>query len=501
MEKFILALDQGTSSSRAMLYDDTGKTISIAQEAIDMSHPKDGWVEQKPDEIWDSVLSTGREVIRNSGIDPKLIKGIGITNQRETTLVWNRQTGECVYNAIVWQDRRTAATCSEMSSAILEGKSLSEQIAEKTGLVIDPYFSNTKLHWILSEIVASDDRLNIEDLLFGTVDTYLIWKLSGGHSHFTDVTNASRTQLLNISTLDWDEDLLAYFDIPRFLLPKVLDSSAQYGYAEEKCFGAAIPITGVAGDQQAALVGQCCFDPGMSKVTLGTGCFIMTNTGAEKIQPKDGLLTTIAYRINGEVSYASEGSIFVAGQAVKWLRDQLGIIESVEDTEKAFIETKGFAGGVSVVPAFTGLGAPHWDPDARGLIAGLTLDTSVDQIVVATLQSIVFQIATLVGLMLKGGPVDQLRVDGGMAVNDPFCQFLADILDQNIDRPIDTETTARGAALLAGIGAGIWKDLNEVRTTWQEERVFAPEMEHSLRTSLVEEFSLSVERAKLRLKN
>ncbi len=501
MKEFILALDQGTSSSRALLYDNSGKTISIAQQAIEMSHPKDGWVEQDPNEIWGSVLATGREVITSSGIDPKFIKGIGITNQRETTLVWNKKTGECVYNAIVWQDRRTISTCIEMDSATLGGTALSEQIADKTGLLIDPYFSSTKLHWILSEIVASDSSLDIDDLLFGTVDTYLIWKLTGGHSHTTDVTNASRTQLLNISSLEWDEDLLKYFDIPRFLLPKVLDSSAQYGYAEEKWFGAPVPITGVAGDQQAALVGQCCFDSGMSKVTLGTGCFIMTNTGSEKSLPKDGLLTTIAYRINGQTSYASEGSIFVAGQAVKWLRDQLGIIENVKDTEKAFIATKGDAGGVSVVPAFTGLGAPHWDPEARGLISGLTLDTSVEQIVVATLQSIALQIADLVSLMLKGGPVDKLRVDGGMAVNDPFCQFLADILGQNVSRPIDTETTARGAALLAGLGSGVWKDLNEIRATWQAERIFTPDMEQSLRDSLVEEFALSVERAKLRLKS
>lgn len=498
-ENYLLALDQGTSSSRAILYDQKGKVLSSAQKPIDMMHPRDGWVEQNPNEIWTSILDAGRSAIKASGIEPTSIQAVGITNQRETTLVWNKLTGECVYSAIVWQDRRTASICDGMQSEIWQDKPLEDHIREKTGLLIDPYFSSTKLAWILSEVVDKNESMEVEDLLFGTVDSYLIWKLTAGRSHVTDITNASRTQLLDIEQGCWDESLLKYFKIPIGLLPMVKNSADEFGTTDPSCFGAPIPITGVAGDQQAALIGQCCFDQGMSKVTVGTGCFIMTNTGTKRVSPASGLLTTIAYSLDGQITYASEGSIFVAGQAVKWLRDRLGIIKTAEDTEEAFARTQGDSGGVSVVPAFTGLGAPHWDAEARGLISGLTLDSTADQIVVATIQSIAFQIADLVDIMAENGAVaGQLRVDGGMSVNRSFCQFMSDILDLKIEKPIDIETTAKGAALLAGLGAGIWVDLDETKEFWSLDENFSPHMESGLRQDLRNKFASSIQRTKLR---
>ena len=498
-EHYLLALDQGTSSSRAILYDQKGVVLGSAQKPINMKHPQDGWVEQDPEEIWASILDVGRRAIATNEIDPTAIRAIGITNQRETTLVWNKLTGECVYNAIVWQDRRTVTICDRMQSETWQGMPLVDYISEKTGLLVDPYFSSTKLAWILSEIVDKNESIAAKDLLFGTVDSYLIWKLTAGRSHVTDVTNASRTQLLNIEQGRWDESLLEYFNISAHLLPIVKNSADDFGSTEASCFGAEIPITGVAGDQQAALIGQCCFDEGMSKVTLGTGCFIMTNTGNKRISPSNGLLTTIAYSLDGEITYASEGSIFVAGQAVKWLRDQLGIIKTAKETEEAFVNTKGDSGGVSVVPAFTGLGAPHWDPEARGLISGLTLDSTADQIVVATIQSIAFQIAELVDIMAKNGAVaGKLRVDGGMSVNRFFCQFMSDILDLVIEKPIDVETTARGAALLAGLGADIWVDFNETKKLWVLDEKFLPNMESEIRQRLRGQFARSIQRARLR---
>ena len=498
-DNYILALDQGTSSSRAIIYNAMGEAVSSAQTAIEMKHPENGWVEQDPEEIWSSIIEVGRRAISGLEVSPASIRAIGITNQRETTLVWNKRTGQCVYDAIVWQDRRTTSICDRMRNEIWKDRSLAEYISEKTGLLIDPYFSSTKLAWILSEIVGKDESIDAEELLFGTVDSYLIWRLTGGSSHITDVTNASRTQLFDIETRCWDHNLLEYFNIPAALLPKVANSADQFGITEESCFGAALPITGVAGDQQAALIGQCCFDEGMSKATLGTGCFVMVNTGLKLNKPSDGLLTTIAYGLDGEVAYASEGSIFVAGQAIKWLRDQLGIIKDAKDTEESFLRTKGDSGGVSVVPAFTGLGAPYWDAEARGLISGLTLDSTADQIIVATIQSIAFQVADLFEIMGKNGAVaGQLRVDGGMAVNESFCQFMSDILDLPIETPADIETTAKGAALLAGLGAQIWEDVEEIRRLWSRGVNYRPNMPPELRKALRNEFFTAVERARLR---
>ena len=498
-ESYLMALDQGTSSSRAIIYDRKGEVLSSAQTPIGMMHPRDGWVEQDPEEIWTSILDVGRRAIATREIDPTVIRAIGITNQRETTLVWSKLTGECIYNAIVWQDRRTASICDRMKSEVWNDLPLEDYIKEKTGLIIDPYFSSTKLAWILKEVVEKNESINPKDLLFGTVDSYLIWKLTAGRSHATDVTNASRTQLLNIELGEWDQSLLEYFNISIGLLPTVKNSADEFGTTDASCFGAAIPITGVAGDQQAALIGQCCFEEGMSKVTLGTGCFIMTNTGAKRSPATDGLLTTIAYGLDGKITYASEGSVFVAGQAVKWLRDQLGIIKSAIDTEKAFVKTQGDSGGVTVVPAFTGLGAPYWDAEARGLISGLTLDTTPDQIIVATVQSIAYQIADLVDIMAENGAVaGHFRIDGGMSVNRFFCQFLSDILDLAIERPVDIETTAKGAALLAALGADIWPGFEETKELWSLGERFLPNMKAQARQDLRNQFAVSIHRATLR---
>ena len=496
--EYIIALDQGTSSSRAILYDLDGEIISLEQEPITMIYPQDGWVEQKPDEIWESILRVGRQVIDSAGIEAQKIRALGIANQRETTLVWDKITGKCIYNAIVWQDRRTTDFCKKMSEEVWEGLALSQYISERTGLIIDPYFSSTKLAWILSEIAGDSSGIDQKNLLFGTVDSYLIWKLTGGEKHLTEVTNASRTQLFDIDKCCWDKNLLDYFEIPSTILPAVQSSADDFGVIIPELFGAAIPICGVAGDQQAALIGQGCVDEGMSKATVGTGCFIMTHTGKVHNKPSDGLLTTVAYRIKGEVNYASEGSIFVAGQAVKWLRDQMGMISDVTDTEKAFVQTQGDSHGIYVVPAFTGLGAPHWDPQARGLISGLTLDSTVEQIIVATLQSIAYQIADLVDLMgVRGAPVAALRIDGGMASNRHFCQFLSDILGLSVDKPRDTETTARGAAILAGLGAGIWNNLEEAKNLWQPDEIFTPNMKMEKREKQRLGFKKAVSRAKL----
>ena len=494
---YVMALDQGTSSSRAIIYNSQGEVEGTAQQTFDSIYPHDGWVEQDPDTLWQSILQVGRQAIAAASIEPAQVKAIGITNQRETTLLWDRQTGECLYNAIVWQDRRGADRCIAMAGEQLaDGRDLASTINQITGLIIDPYFSSTKLAWLLSNVPQAQSKAEAGELCFGTVDSYLIWQLTTGVSHVTDATNASRTQLFDICANQWSPELTEYFAIPQSILPEVHDSVSQFGVADPQWFGAAIPILGVAGDQQAALIGQACFTPGMSKSTYGTGCFVMTHTGPTVRYSKKNLLATIAYRIDGQTSYALEGSIFVAGQAVKWLRDQLGLIEQAADTQAAYERTGGDAQGVYVVPSFTGLGAPHWRPDARGLITGMTLSTDKDHIITAFLQSVVFQTETLLRLMAEeGAPVDTLRVDGGMVVNHALCQFLSDILQVVVERPLDIETTAKGAGVLAAIGCGVLKDLPDAATHWRLDKRFESDMAGAIREKLLSGYEHALQQA------
>ena len=494
---YIMALDQGTSSSRAIIYNATGEVVTVAQTDIDLFFPADGWVEQDPEQLWQSILTVGRQAIAQSGLAADAIKAIGITNQRETTLLWERATGNCVHNALVWQDRRTAALCQQMATDTLaDGKPLAESISDITGLIIDPYFSSTKLGWLLDNVAGAREAARGGRLCFGTVDSFLLWKFSKGQRHLTDATNASRTQLFDINAQVWSEELLAYFDIPQAILPEVMDSAGHFAVADPEWFGAPIPITGVAGDQQAALIGQACFSAGMSKSTYGTGCFAMTNTGAKRPHSKRRLLTTVAYRIAGQTCYALEGSIFVAGVAIKWLRDQLSLIDNVAETQAAFERCQGDSNGVVVVPAFTGLGAPHWQPDVRGLITGLTLDSSRDHVITATLQSVVLQTAELLRAMAgDGAVVKTLRVDGGMVVNDALCQFLADILDVRVQRPQDVETTAKGAAVLAALGSGQLADLQDAASAWQLDQTFTAMMPQERRQELLDNYARAVTQA------
>ena len=494
---YIMALDQGTSSSRAIIYDAAGEVVTVAQTDIDLFFPADGWVEQDPEQLWQSILTVGRQAIAQSGLAADAIKAIGITNQRETTLLWERATGNCVHNALVWQDRRTAPQCQQMAADTLaDGKPVAQSISDITGLIIDPYFSSTKLGWLLDNVAGARAAAQDGQLCFGTVDSFLLWKLSKGQRHVTDATNASRTQLFDINAQVWSEELLAYFDIPQVILPEVMDSAAHFAVADAEWFGAPIPITGVAGDQQAVLIGQACFSAGMSKSTYGTGCFAMTNTGAERPHSKQRLLTTVAYRIAGQTCYALEGSIFVAGVAIKWLRDQLSLIDDAAETQAAFERCQGDSNGVVVVPAFTGLGAPHWQPDVRGLITGLTLDSSRDHVITATLQSVVLQTAELLRAMAgDGAAVKTLRVDGGMVVNDALCQFLADILDVQVQRPQDVETTAKGAAVLAALGSGQLADLQDAASAWQLDQTFTAQMPAETRQQLLDNYARAVTQA------
>ena len=457
----LLAIDQGTSSSRAIVFDDRGRRRAVAQRPLDQQFPRDGWVEQSPEAIWQSVLAVGREAIAASGVPASGFAAIGIANQRETTLVWDTRTGAAVGNAIVWQDRRTAEHCEQVRSEGME-----QQIVESTGLLVDPYFSSTKLAWLLAQ-PGIRQRAEAGELRFGTVDSFLVWRLTKGQRHVTDATNAARTQLFDIGAQAWDERLLTYFGVPEPMLPTVQDCVDDFGTTAAEWFGAPMPIRGVAGDQQAALIGQACFRPGQAKSTYGSGCFLVANTGSERVRSRSRLLATVAYRLGGEPTYAIEGSIFNAGVAIKWLRDQLRVINSAEDTETAARRTGGDTGGVFVVPAFTGLGAPHWNAEARGLIAGLTLDTGRDQIVTATLQSTAFQTSDLLAALASDGVVaTTLRIDGGMAANDWFCGFLADVLGLPVTRPANLETTATGAGLLASVGAGLHHDLQAAASAW-----------------------------------
>jgi len=469
---FLLALDQGTSSSRAFVVDEAGQVYGRGQEAFDMSFPASGWVEQDPEVLWTTVLSATRSALSAAGLSGADIAAIGITNQRETTLLWERTTGRPVHNAIVWQDRRTAERCAQ-----LRVQGVEPWVRELTGLLLDPYFSATKLAWLLDQDPALRLRAKRGELCFGTVDTFLIYRLTCGRSFVTDPTNASRTLLFDIHKGVWSERLLALFDIPPELLPTVVDSAGQFGEVDSQWFGSPIPVTGVAGDQQAALIGQACIHPGMSKSTYGTGCFVMTNAGLVAPSSANQLLTTVAYRVGGQTTYALEGSIFVAGQAVKWLRDKLRLFADASETEAFCRATGGNTDGVYLVPAFTGLGAPHWRPDARALLTGMTLDTGIAQVVTATIASVVYQTCDLLTAMrADGAPVETLRVDGGMVVNDWLCQFLADMLAVPVQRPRVTETTVLGAAILAAVGNGLFPDLEAASVLWQQEALFTPAM-------------------------
>ena len=471
MKKYILALDQGTSSSRAIVFDSQGKIKATSQKEFTQIFPKPGWVEHNPMEIWSSQASVIAEAITSIGINGHNIAGIGITNQRETTIVWDAETGEPVYNAIVWQDRRTSRFCDR-----LKKKGLTETIRNKTGLIIDAYFSATKVHWILENVPGARQRADEGKLKFGTVDTWLVWMLTRGEVHVTDVSNASRTMLFNIHTLEWDKELLELFNIPVSMMPEVRSSSEIYGYTKETIFACEVPIGGMAGDQQAALFGQMCTEPGSVKNTYGTGCFLLMNSGEKPIMSENNLLTTIAWKIGNTVNYALEGSIFVAGSVVQWLRDGLGIIRTSKDVEKLATSVPD-NGGVYFVPALTGLGAPHWDQYAKGSIYGITRGTTAGHIARAALEGVAFQTMDIVRAMEKdaGCPLKELKVDGGATSNNLMMQFQADILGTSVIRPKVTETTALGAAYLAGLAVGYWESIDHIKSQWGVEREFTPQ--------------------------
>ncbi|WP_339079551.1 glycerol kinase GlpK [Pseudomonas sp. TMP9] len=492
MPHYLLAIDQGTTSSRAIIFSDQGLPVARAQEEFKQYFPQDGWVEHDPEELWQSTLHVCREALKQSGLAAHEVAAIGITNQRETTLVWDAQTGKPIHPAIVWQDRRTADYCAELKDAGHEAT-----VAAKTGLLIDPYFSATKLRWILHNVAGARERAERGELRFGTVDCFLLWRLTDGQSHKTDASNASRTLLFNIHSQQWDEDLLELFDIPPSMLPEVLDCAADFGTTEAALLGAAIPVLGMAGDQQAALIGQACFEPGMVKSTYGTGCFMIQNTGDTPVASQNRLLTTVGYRLNGKVTYAVEGSIFVAGAAVQWLRDGIKLISHARETE-ALAEQTGDACGVYLVPAFTGLGAPYWDPKARGAIFGLTRDTGIKEIVTAGLQSVCYQTRDLLEAMRQDGAAEPsaLRVDGGMVENNWVMQFLADILGVPVERPDVTETTALGVAYLAGLQLGIFKDLADIAQHWHRQQRFEPCMADSHRSKLYDGWLDAVKRVR-----
>ncbi|MFT5111733.1 MAG: glycerol kinase [Parasphingorhabdus sp.] len=480
LTNFLLSIDQGTTSSRAMLFDITGKSVFTAQQEFSQYFPQDGWVEHDPEEIWNSVLKVTRDAINHADSQNGRIVSIGITNQRETTIVWNRHTGKPVYNAIVWQDRRTAEKCRELKELNAE-----DSVTRKTGLLLDPYFSGTKIQWILDNVDGARGLAEKGELAFGTIDCFLIWRLTGSKVHATDATNASRTLCFNIHTQQWDFELLKLLNVPKLVLPEVLDSADEFGYTDPSLFGKKLPIAGVAGDQHAALIGQACFEPGMIKSTYGTGCFVVLNTGDKPVTSKNKLLTTTAYRLDGKTTYAIEGSIFVAGAAVQWLRDGIGIIQTAGETE-AYAAGLESNKGIYMVPAFTGLGAPHWDPDARGAIMGLTRDTGIAEIVRAALEAVCYQTSDLLEAMAQDGitPI-HLRVDGGMVNNNWLCTFLANILGVSVQRPVETETTALGAAYLAGLQSGVFSSLDELQSKWQAEQEFSPDMTTAKRHKLL----------------
>ena len=489
MPQYIMALDSGTTSNRCILFNHAGEVCSIAQKEFTQVFPQPGWVEHDADEIFSTQLEVARQAMANIGATAADIAAIGITNQRETTVVWNKTTGRPICNAIVWQCRRTAEYCDSLSK-----QGLVDTIRQKTGLVIDPYFSGTKIRWILENIPGARELAENGELLFGTVETWLIWKLSGGKVHVTDYSNASRTMLFNINTLQWDEEILRLLDIPASMLPKAVPSSGIYGHTSAQFFGAPIPIAGAAGDQQAALFGQACFDPGDSKCTYGTGAFLLMNTGETPIFSRNGLVTTIAWGLNGKVNYALEGSIFVAGAAIQWLRDQLRFIESAVDSEY-MAQKVSDTNGCYVVPAFTGLGAPHWDAYARGSILGLTRGVNKYHIIRATLDSIVYQTNDVLSAMASdsGIALSALKVDGGASANNYLMQTQADISDAPVLRPACVETTAMGAAYLAGLAVGYWAGTEEIRKNWCVDRRFTPNISVSLREKRIRGWKKAVE--------
>ena len=490
MEKYLLALDQGTTSSRAIIFDKEGHIKAKAQKEFTQLFPHPGWVEHNPKEIWQSQSAVIVEAMTKMGITEESIVGIGITNQRETTIVWDAETGEPVYNAIVWQDRRTSAYCDE-----LKRKGLVDRVHEKTGLFIDAYFSGTKIKWILENVPGARRKAEAGLLRFGNVDAWLIWKLTNGTVHATDVSNASRTMLFNINTLQWDEDLLKLLDIPVSLLPEVKSSSEIYGSAQLESWKSTVPIAGVAGDQQAALFGQMCIKPGSVKNTYGTGCFIMLNTGKQVVMSQNNLLTTVAWKIGNEVNYALEGSVYVGGSVVQWLRDGLGIIRKSSEIEE-LARSVPDSGGVFFVPALTGLAAPYWDQYARGTIVGLTRGTTAAHIARAALEGIAFQVYDIVQAMARdlGAPLEELKVDGGASANELMLQFQSDLLAVKVIRPLVTETTAQGAAFLAGLAVGYWKSIEQVKGLWKEESVFSPSKDDTKISQAIEGWHDAVRR-------
>lgn len=478
---YILSLDQGTTSSRAIVFDKNGSIISVAQKEFTQIFPQPGWVEHDPEEIWSTQLGVAAEAITKAGLTAEDIHAIGITNQRETTIVWDRNTGKPVYNAIVWQDRRTADFCDE-----LKKKNLHILIQQRTGLVVDAYFSASKVKWILDNVEGARERAEKGKLCFGTVDSWLLWNLTKGQVHATDVSNASRTMLMNLQTLQWDGELEKIFDIPGSMLPQIRSSSEVYGTTQNILTAKNIPIAGIAGDQQSALFGQLCTQPGMVKNTYGTGCFMLMNTGEKAVISKNNLLTTVAWKINGKTEYALEGSVFIAGAVVQWLRDGLGIIRASTDVEKLAAKVKD-SEGVYVVPAFTGLGAPYWNQHARGTIVGITRGTTAAHIAKAALDSIAYQTADVLRAMEadSGIEIKELRVDGGATVNNLLMQFQSDLLNTAVVRPRITETTALGAAYLAGLATGFWNSVDELQEQWQIEKKFVPDMDEEKRMSLI----------------
>ena len=490
MSKYILALDQGTTSSRVILFDREQNILGVSQKEFTQIYPREGWVEHDAMEIWSSQYAVMMEVIAQSGVDPADIAAIGITNQRETTILWDKETGRPIYNAIVWQCRRTADI---VDGLLADG--LGEHIRKTTGLVPDAYFSATKIKWILDHVEGARERAERGEILFGTVDSWLVWKLTGGAAHVTDYTNASRTMLYDIHKLDWDDTLLKALDIPRAMLPEVRSSSEIYGYAEIQ--GVKVPIAGIAGDQQAALFGQTCFEPGDAKNTYGTGCFLLMNTGEEPFESKNGLITTIAVGLNGKVQYALEGSVFVGGAVIQWLRDEMRFFAESRDAEY-YAQKVSDNGGVYMVPAFTGLGAPYWDMYARGAILGITRGTKREHIIRAAQESIAYQVADLVRAMEAdtGLPLNSLKADGGASRDQFLMQFQSDIIDREVRRPAIRETTALGAAYLAGLSTGVWSGLDEIRHLWMCDTTFTPDMEAERREKLLAGWHKAVGRSR-----
>ncbi len=491
-KRYIMALDQGTTSSRAIIFNHDGEIIKTAQNEFTQYYPKNGWVEHDPMEIWGTQSGVAREVLETAGIRPDEIAAIGITNQRETTVVWDKNTGRPIYNAIVWQCRRTASICDD-----LKEKGLSDYVKENTGLLIDAYFSGTKIKWILDNVEGAREKAENGELLFGTIDTWIVWNLTRGKEHVTDYTNASRTMIYNIRELKWDKKLLEALDIPASMLPQVKNSSEVYGVTDPQTFGGAeIPIAGIAGDQHAALFGQACFEPGMAKNTYGTGCFMLMNTGEEMIASKNGLLTTIAWGIDGKIEYALEGSIFVGGAVVQWLRDELQIVHDAKDTEYFAGKVKD-TGGVYLVPAFVGLGAPHWDMYARGAILGITRGTNRNHIIRASLEAICYQSRDVLEAMEEdsGISLKTLKVDGGAVENNFIMDFQSDILGVPVHRPKTIETTALGAAYLAGLAVGFWESKDEIKKRWSVDKVFSPAMEEDEKEKLYKGWKKAIGRS------